>query len=143
MNKNGTPRNLRPPWRKGEGSPNPSGRPKRLPISDTYALFAREPIPESVRKAMRKRGVNLEPGATFAEAVCLQMLMKAMAGDPKAAKEIRESVEGKAAQRSADPGDKEPVILEVVYTHESASPASSSGRNLSAINLPNSTSSAS
>ena len=41
MNPNGTRKNLRPPWRKGEPSPNPSGRPKRLPISDTYALFAR------------------------------------------------------------------------------------------------------
>lgn len=97
---------------------NPSGRPRRLPISDTYALFASEPIPESIRKAMRKRGVNLEPGATFAEAVCLQMLMKAMTGDPKAAKEIRESIEGKAAQRPADPGDKEPVTFLVEYTHE-------------------------
>lgn len=118
MNPNGTRKNLRPPWRKGEPSPNPSGRPKRLPISDTYALFAPEPIPESIRRAMRKRGVNLEPGATFAEAVCLQMLIKAMAGDPKAAKEIRESIEGKAGQRPADPRDKEPVIYEVVYTRE-------------------------
>jgi hypothetical protein len=67
---------------------------------------------------MRKRGVNLEPGATFAEAVCLQMLMKAMAGDPKAAKEIRESIEGKAAQRPADPGDKDPVTFHVVYDYE-------------------------
>ena len=118
MNSAGTRKNLRPPWRKGEPSPNPSGRPKRLPISDTYALFVSEPIPESIRKAMRKRGVNLEPGATFAEAVCLQMLMKAMAGDPKAAKEIRESIEGKAAQRPADPGDKDPVTFHVVYDYE-------------------------
>ena len=46
------------------------------------------------------------------------MWVKAMAGDAKAAKEIRESIEGKAAQRPADPGDKDPVNLCVVYTHE-------------------------
>ena len=46
------------------------------------------------------------------------MWVKAMAGDPKAAKEIRESIEGKAGQRPADPGDNEPVNIRVVYTHE-------------------------
>src|SRR5882757_6065559 len=118
MNSAGTRKNLQPPWRKGEPSPNPSGRPKRLPISDTYALFAPEPIPESIRKAMKRRGIPIEPGATFADALVLQMWVKAMAGDPKAAKEIRESIEGKAAQRPADPGDKDPVEFRVVYTRE-------------------------
>jgi hypothetical protein len=44
--------------------------------------------------------------------------MKAMAGDPKAAKEIRESIEGKAAQRPAAPGDKDPIEIHVVCPHE-------------------------
>jgi hypothetical protein len=118
MNSNGTSKNLRPPWQKGGPSPNPSGRPKRLPISDTYALFALEPIPESIRQAMKRRGIPIEPGATFADALVLQMWVKAMAGDPKAAKEIRESIEGKAAQRPADPGDNGPVTIHVVYDDE-------------------------
>jgi Family of unknown function (DUF5681) len=111
MNSHGTPKNLCPPWRKGEPSPNPSGRPKRLPISDTYALFASEPIPESIRKAMRRKGVHLEAGTTSAQALVKQMWLKAMVGDSKAAKEIRESIEGKAAQRPADPGDKDRLLF--------------------------------
>jgi Family of unknown function (DUF5681) len=118
MNSNGTRKNLRPPWRKGEPSPNPSGRPKRLPISDTYALFAQAPIPESIRRAMKRKGIPIEPGATFADALSLQIWMKAMGGDPKAAKEIREAVEGKAAQRPADPRDKGPLEIHVVYDEE-------------------------
>jgi hypothetical protein len=118
MNSDGTPENLRPPWRKGEPSPNPSGRPKRLPISDTYALFASEPIPESIRRAMKRRGIPIEPGATYAGALALRMWVRAMDGDPKAAKEIRESIEGKASQRPADPGDKDPVTFHVVYDYE-------------------------
>jgi hypothetical protein len=104
--------------RKGEPSPNPTGRPKRLPISDTYALFAPEPIPESIRKAMKRRGIPVEPGATFADALVLQVWMKAMYGDPKAAKEVRESIEGKAGLRPADPGDNEPVTIHVVDDEE-------------------------
>jgi hypothetical protein len=37
MNSKGTPENLRPAWRKGDPSPNPTGRPHRLPISDICA----------------------------------------------------------------------------------------------------------
>jgi Family of unknown function (DUF5681) len=114
MNRNGTPNNLRPPWRKGDPSPNPSGKPRRLPISDTYALFASEPIPESIRRAMKRKGIPIEPGATFSQALCLQILMKAMGGDSKAAKEIRESIEGRAGQRPVDPGDNSPMTIRVV-----------------------------
>jgi hypothetical protein len=103
---------------KGEPSPNPSGRPRRLPISDTYALFAPVPIPESIRKAMKRRGIPIEPGATFADAIVLQVWMKAMDGDPKVAKEVRESIEGKAGLRPADPEDNEPVTIHVVYDKE-------------------------
>lgn len=118
MNSTGTPKNLRAPWRKGEPSPNPSGRPRRLPISDTYALFAQLPIPESIRKAMKRRGVPIEPSATFADALVLQVLMKAADGDTKAAKEVRESIEGRAGERPDAPGANEPVTIHVVYDKE-------------------------
>ena len=67
---------------------------------------------------MKRRGIPIEPGATFADALVLQMWVKAMAGDPKAAKEIRESIQGTAAQRPSDPGDKGPVTIRVVYDEE-------------------------
>jgi hypothetical protein len=115
MNPNGTTKNLRRPWVKGEPSPNPSGRPRRLPISDTYALFAAAPIPESIRRALKRKGIHIDPGATFADVLGLQMWTRAMGGDPKAAKEIRESIEGKAAQRPPEPRHNGPVELHVVY----------------------------
>jgi hypothetical protein len=117
MNPNGTPKNLRPPWRKGTPSPNSTGRPHRLPISDTYESLADEPIPDSVRKIMKRNGVPLAPGATFAVALALRVWMRALNGDPVAAKEVRESMEGKAAQRTVAVNDG-PVSLRVVFPKE-------------------------
>ena len=118
MNPNGTPKNLRQPWQKGEPSPNPSGRPKRLPISDSYALLADEPISESDRKILQEKGISLEPGATYASSLARQNWLKAIEGDTKAAKEVREATEGKAGIRPADPEDKSPIQIRVVYDVE-------------------------
>lgn len=130
MNPNGTPKNLRPPWRKGAPSPNPTGRPHRLPISDTYESLADEPIPDSVRKAMKRNGVPLEPGATFAQALALRVWMRALNGDPVAAKELRESMEGKAAQRAAAPVDSGPGEILVRYDNEFKTPATGTAPEL-------------
>jgi Family of unknown function (DUF5681) len=100
MNSKGTPENLRPAWRKGDPSPNPSGRPRRLPISDMYARIAVEPIPESIRNAMKRNGVSLPPEATFAEALATRVWVKALSGDSGAAREIREAIEGRTGQRA-------------------------------------------
>ena len=118
MNPNGTRKNLRPAWRKGEPSPNPSGRPKRLPISDTYESLADEPIPDSVRKILKQNGVTLEPGMTFAQALAMRIWMRALSGDQTAAKELRESMEGKSAQRSAPPVSSDPANIRVTYDRE-------------------------
>ena len=99
MNPNGTVRNLRPPWKKGEASPNPGGRPKRLPLSDTYVQIASQPIQESIRKILWREGLTLRDGATFAEAASLAVWMRAISGDVQACRELREAMEGKAPQR--------------------------------------------
>jgi hypothetical protein len=99
MNSKGAPENLRPAWRKGDPSPNPSGRPHRLPISDMYTRIAGEPIPESIRNAMKRNGVTVPPGATFAEALATRVWVKALSGDSGAAREIREAIEGRTGQR--------------------------------------------
>jgi hypothetical protein len=115
MNPNGTPKNLRPPWRRGAPSPNPSGRPSRLPISDTYQSLADEPIPDSLRKVMKRSGMLLEPGATFAQALAMRVWMRALDGDPVAAKELREAMEGKAAQRATARVGSGPTEIRVRY----------------------------
>jgi hypothetical protein len=86
--------NLRPPWKPGE-SGNPSGRPKNRPISDLYAEFAQRPVPEKLR-----RRLGLAKGATFAEAQTVILFIAAGNGDVRAAREIREGIEGKANERS-------------------------------------------
>jgi len=101
MNPNGTPENLRAPWQKGQPSPNPSGKPRRLPISDTYERLAAELIPDSIRKLLERDGLTLELGATFADALALRVWTSALSGDSGAAKEIREAIEGKTGQRVA------------------------------------------
>ena len=115
MNPNGTLENLRPAWRKGDPSPNPSGRPIRLPITDMYRRIADEPIPEAIRKAMKRNGVSLPPEATFAEALAARVWVKALSGDSGAAREIREAIEGRTGPRAivvdeSPSGLKVPVI---------------------------------
>jgi hypothetical protein len=99
MNRHPNTSGLRPPWRRGQASPNPSGRPRRLPISDVYAKLAAEPVPPSIRGILKRDGVTLPPDATLADALATRMFLRAIAGDCVAAKEIRESIEGKAGQR--------------------------------------------
>lgn len=79
------------PWKPGQ-SGNPSGRPKRQPISDAYRKIADRPFNEKTKN--RKR-----PGATFAEHAAHQQFLCAIAGDTAAIKEIREAIEGKSTQR--------------------------------------------
>lgn len=100
--------NLRPPWRAGE-SGNPGGRPKRRPISARYAAFAEIPLPEK-----RCRELGLPPGSTFADGVTKTLYEMAMDGRPGAAREIREGIEGRTAER---PETSAPGIttLHVVY----------------------------
>ncbi len=116
MNPNPNTSGLQPPWRKGQASPNPSGRPLRLPISDVYARLAAEPVTPSIRKILKRDGVPLPPKATLAEALATRMFLRAIAGDCGAAKEIREAIEGKPGQRIEPVDAVREVIFRVVYT---------------------------
>jgi len=75
-------------------SGNPSGRPKRRPISDRNADLAETPLPDDVRQALR-----LKKGATQGDAIALAMARQAIKGKTQAAREIREAIEGRATQR--------------------------------------------
>ncbi len=84
--------NLRPPWKPGE-SGNPSGRPKRRPITDCYIRMADEKMPPDMCKQL-----GMKRGSTFADALARGQFIKAIKGEAKNASEIREAIEGKATQ---------------------------------------------
>lgn len=100
--------NLRPPWKPGE-SGNPSGRPKRIYISDIYAELLGTPLPEHIR-----RKLNHSEGIIFAEAVALGVLEKALGGSLAAVREVREATEGKSNVRP-NTHQREPIEIHVVY----------------------------
>ena len=124
----GRTENLRPPWKPGE-SGNPSGRPKKRPLSDLYAEFAQRPVPEKLRRAL-----GLAEGVTFAEAQTHSLFVAASSGNVRAAREIREAIEGRAGERSSDPERPQPVELRVVYDDPlpGKKPEASSGSTLEA-----------
>ncbi len=96
------------PWKPGE-SGNLSGRPKMRPISDRYAERAETALPEEERI---KRG--LPRGATYGDALAFDQFNAALNGRTEAAREIREAIEGKAAQRISEPAKKD-IRIRVVY----------------------------
>ncbi len=97
-------------WKPGE-SGNLSGRPKRRPISDRYAERAETPLPQKERI---KRGLPM--GATYADALALGQFNAALNGRTEAAREIRESIEGKVSTREISelPAKKE-ITIHVKY----------------------------
>ena len=98
------------PWRPGE-SGNLSGRPRKRAISDRYAERAETALPEEERV---KRG--LPSGATYGDALAFDQFNAALNGRTEAAREIREAIEGRAAQRMeiSEPVKKD-VHIRVCY----------------------------
>jgi Family of unknown function (DUF5681) len=84
--------NLKPAWRPGE-SGNPSGRPRRRPISGAYAERLQRPVLEKLR-----RELDLWEGATYADAVAAAMTIAACEGGVAEARELREATEGKTSE---------------------------------------------
>jgi hypothetical protein len=113
--------NLRP-WRPGE-SGNLSGRPKKRPISDRYAERAEAALPEEERI---KRG--LPRGATYGDALAFDQFNAALKGRTEAAREIREAIEGKAAQREINEPEKKEV--RILVRHEDRKPKDASDDRL-------------
>ena len=109
-----TTSNLRPPWKPGE-SGNPAGRPRKRPLSDSHEELLRSIAPPEIRNALNQRGARLDKTATWSDCISYSLGRKAIAGDVTAAKELRESVEGKSTQRIelAHLGERQELL--VVY----------------------------
>jgi hypothetical protein len=106
--RHGNKGNLRPPWKPGE-SGNPSGRPKRRPITDCYIQMARQKMPPESCKQL-----GMKVGSTFAEAVARGQFIRAMKGEVRNASEIREAIEGNATQRVKQETVDKPRTLEEI-----------------------------
>jgi hypothetical protein len=87
---------------------NSSGPRNILPISGLYAELAQEPLPEELRIEL-----HLEVGATFGDAVGAALFAAAIKGSVPAARELRESIEGRANQRPREVAG--PIEVHVVY----------------------------
>ena len=90
-------------WAPGQ-SGNPSGGPRRRPISDRYAEMVETALPDDLRNA-----VGLPKGATYGDAIALSQARQAIKGKPEAAREIREAIEGKTCQRDHETDGRPPI----------------------------------
>jgi|SRR5215469_7285725 len=77
------------------------------PISAAFVRLGESKLPEHWRKQL-----GLEPGATWFDAVAAGMFRAAANGDPEAAREIREAVEGETPLRIEVAGeDGGPIVI--------------------------------
>ena len=109
---------LMPPWKPGE-SGNPSGRPKKRPVTDRYYERGEGPLPDKIRLQFNQQFEEeiLKPGATWAEANALRRWMDTvMQGGHPSAREIREAIEGKAPMRMEIVGtERKEITLKVIF----------------------------
>lgn len=114
------------PWKPGQ-SGNPSGRPKRDPITQAYKDLCNLPLPEKIRKTL-----NLEKGATFYQAIAVSQIFAAVKGSVKHAKEIADRVEGKAIQKIEIAGEGgSGLSLKVEFVEPGSSGGAGSSGNAS------------
>lgn len=85
MNPRGTPANLKP-WPPGV-SGNPSGRPKKKPLTEQLERLGPLPIPGDER------------GRTYAQAAAEGLLLGALAGDASNFREAADRLEGKVTDK--------------------------------------------
>ncbi len=120
---------LMPPWQPGQ-SGNPSGRPKKRPVTDEYFQLLNEPIPEKLRLQFNQSAGEevLKPGATWARAGAFRRgLDSLMEGGHMASKEMREAIEGKAPLRLEIQGtERKEITLMVRYVKRNQNQLSSS-----------------
>jgi hypothetical protein len=96
--------NLKPPWRKGQPSPNPKGRPKLSPLTEAGREWLNEIDPAT--------------GLTNAQHVAAALGKRARRGSPEAFRVLADRVEGKpkqAVEVKEIPPDEAPPAYQVVF----------------------------
>lgn len=99
----GTEATKRPGGITGKGflpgrSGNPSGRPKKSPISDRYATIAELPCPEYLLAALKLTEAEKPAIKTYGDALVLSQFRAGIKGKTDAAREITDRLEGRARQ---------------------------------------------
>jgi len=98
-------------WKKGQPSPNASGRPKKKPITEAYEVLCNKKLPAALRivEFGKKAKIDLGENATFADWLAVGLMQSARRGNPSAAAEIADRIEGKVPK---------PVDMEVTHKDE-------------------------
>lgn len=92
------PENLKEPWKEGDPSPNPSGRPKGSKNLSTILKAMLEEDVEVVIDGKKER-------RQFQEVIIRKLLKKANDGEIRAIKEIFDRVDGKSKQEVQHSGE--------------------------------------
>jgi Family of unknown function (DUF5681) len=100
-------------------SGNPSGRPKRLPVTDYLREQLEGTIPKAMLEAMKEgaRQVFFEiygPEPTFGQMIAFKLVQMSAKGDLFAIREVLERVEGKVAQKTTLTGEDDGPVQFVV-----------------------------
>jgi hypothetical protein len=95
-------------------SGNPSGRPKKRPVSDTYEWAINEPVPAQLRATLLEAGFKLPENATMRQAIALGQARRAVT-DAASAQEVRRAIEGREVARFEHTGaDGEPLDMNAI-----------------------------
>lgn len=84
-------------WKPGQ-SGNPTGRPRKLPITDRYATIAELPVPDYLLAALKLSEAEKQEIKTYGDALALNQFRSAIKGKTEAAREIADRLEGRARQ---------------------------------------------
>lgn len=99
------------PWKPGQ-SGNPSGRPKKQPLSELVLMQLDKPIPASMKEKLPPIFTEVYgPEPTFGDMLAFQLIATAAKGDMSAMNTVFDRVEGKTVQGIKMSGE---VITKVV-----------------------------
>lgn len=90
---------LKEPWQPGGPSPNPSGRPKRKPMSDAFLEAILEEVEDFYRIDQRTNRELFPKGTTWLRVIAKAVVRLAASGNMKAVRELREAIEGRSPIR--------------------------------------------
>jgi len=110
-NRNPNRKGLMPAWKPGQRG-NPSGRPRREPVSGRYEFLCEVPLPENIRKKLCLEAA----GATYGDALSRMQFRAALNGNTGTARETREAIEGKAAFHTEEERESPQFDLSAIPT---------------------------